>query len=268
MTYAATEQSVDGSQPVELFLFEGTYSTYRMTSHQEDVTSGSQLFIAKAITRNKLNVGTEDNSDNSLEITLPFDDDLVREYAYQSTPPKLVFTLKRAHLFDLNDTVTMWVGNVTNFAVEDNVAKCRVPSLFSYILQGSVPSPRYQSPCNHVLYDSRCGVVATSHQETVTVSEVTGRILSVDTLALGTNEASAGFIFNASGEARMVISNSGLDIVLNYPFSGVAVDDVLTIRKGCDHSRATCLSKFNNVDRFGGFPLIPAINPYLKSSLK
>jgi hypothetical protein len=35
----------------------------------------------------------------------------------------------------------------------------------------------------------------------------------------------------------------------------------LTLYPGCDHLKATCLAKFDNLPNYGGFPYIPARNP-------
>jgi len=39
------------------------------------------------------------------------------------------------------------------------------------------------------------------------------------------------------------------------------------IYPGCDRVRATCESKFDNLDNFGGFPWIPTKNPFGGSSI-
>lgn len=262
MPYQDEETGPASGQPIELYEFTGTYEDYYLTSYAEPVTSGGRVFQPETISRNKLKVATQDEGENALEIVLPFDHPMVATYAYQNAPPTLQCTIYRAHRTDPNDRVTLWSGRVTGFAVEGRTARLRVPSLFSYKLQGNTPTPRFQAPCNHVLYDQRCGVNPALHQHVTTITSVVGTDIAVATLPFATNDAAAGIIFNSAGEARMIVSNLGTALVVSYSFASLQPGDTVTIRKGCDHSFDTCKTKFANGARFGGFPLVPARNPF------
>ena len=263
MSYATIEQSSEEAKPLELYLFSGTYEDFSYTSGPEEITSGGVVYSPIFITRNALKIETGENTDNTLEISLPFDNPMVRSYAYRNAPPDLTLELRRAHEQDVNDTVLMWTGRVTGFSVDGRVAKLKVPSLFSYILKGNTPTPRYQGPCNHVLYDNLCGVDPALNQHISTVVSISSNVIQLDTLPFLQNEAAAGQIFNSSGEQRMVVSNVGTSVTVTYEFANLSIGDTLTIRKGCDHSfEGDCKTKFNNGDRFGGFPLVPGRNPF------
>lgn len=262
MPYQADETGLTSGRPIELYQFVGTYDTWRFTSYSETVTSNGEVYIPETISRNAFKVGTQEERENTLEITLPFDLDIVRNYAYQNAPPSLQLTIYRAHETDLNDRVTLWNGKVTAFTVDGRTAKLRVPSLFSYILEGNTPTPRFQAPCNHILYDERCGVDPSLHQHTTTVSSVVGDVVQVATLPFPT-EVAAGVMIAPSGEQRMIITATGTSITLSYPFSTIENGTSVTIRKGCDHAfSGDCSSRFNNQVRFGGFPLVPPRNPF------
>jgi uncharacterized phage protein (TIGR02218 family) len=132
-------------------------------------------------------------------------------------------------------------------------------------LQGNVPAPRFQAPCNHILYSSRCGVSPASHQETATVTAISGNVITVDALSFADNDCAAGVII-ASGEQRMVVSNAGTSVTFTYPFANLQIGDEVIIRRGCDHAfDGDCKNKFNNGDNFGGFPLVPGKNPFTSS---
>jgi uncharacterized phage protein (TIGR02218 family) len=49
----------------------------------------------------------------------------------------------------------------------------------------------------------------------------------------------------------------------NFPVGG----DVLSLYPGCDHSMATCISKFNNLVNYGGFPYMTQKNPWSNVSI-
>ena len=203
----------------------------------------------------------------ALDIELPFDHELAVAYAFQSAPPSLTVNLYRAHRENPSDVALLWKGRVLSFSVAGRICKMRVPPVFSYLLQGTAPAPRYQAPCNHVLFDARCGVSPTAHQHVATVTAIANNIITLDSLGTITGaELIAGdMIWAAGGENRMMISAAGTDVTVTYPFAGLTVGQSVTIRKGCDHSFATCKSKFANGASYGGCPLVPDRNPFMST---
>ncbi|UXO93751.1 hypothetical protein Pan1_36 [Pseudanabaena phage Pan1] len=265
MPFLDLEQSRSDAQPIELYEFQGSFTTYRLTSYQAQVTAAGGTFVPVAgLERGVLKVGTQEESSLALDITLPYDHPLVAEYAYKTAPPRLELTLYRVHLGDLANAVTMWKGRVTSFSVEGRKAKFRVPSQFAYILQGVTPQPRFQAPCNHLLYDTRCGVNKSANQHTTTVVNIAGNVIQLDSHPYADNECAAGEMSFASGnESRMIISHVGTSFTVSYPFAGLQVGAFVSITRGCDHSFATCKSKFSNGINFGGCPLVPDRNPFI-----
>lgn len=263
MAYQDEETGLTTGRPIELYKFSGTFNNYNLTSYNLPIVSNGTTFTPIAIDRNKLKVATQEQTENALEITMPFDHPLVTEYAYQNAPPNLNFELIRCHETDYNDTITMWAGRVTAFTVEGRLAKLKVPAIMSYALNGNAPTPRYQAPCNHVLYDQRCGVDPALHQHVTTITQVTGNIIRVASYPWLPTDAVAGQMITTPGEQRMIISVVANDITLTYPFANVSVGDSVTLRKGCDHAfEGDCKTKFSNGARFGGFPIVPTRNPF------
>lgn len=263
MAYQDYETSLTRGRPIELYEFIGTFNTYYFTSYAQSIVSGGKTYDPIPIGRNKFRVGTQEQVENALEVSLPFDNQMVTEYAFQNAPPDLGLTLKRAHETDYNDTVTLWSGRVTAFSVEGRKAKLKIPALFSYVLQGNAPTPRFQAPCNHILYDVRCGIDPTLHQHVTTVVSVTGLIVEVASYPWADGVSTAGVMFTAAGEQRMIMNNIATDVTVSYAFSNINVGDAVTIRKGCDHAfDGDCKLKFANGPRFGGFPIVPARNPF------
>lgn len=263
MPFNDYETSDSSSRPIELYEFIGTYNSYFMTSYSEQITSNGQVYIPEAISRGKVQVATQDRSENAIEITIPFNNPMVMEYAYKNTPPNLDVIIRRAHEYDHNDTVIMWNGKVTNFTIEGKKAKLRTPALFSFMLQGNAPNPRYQAPCNHILYDLRCGIDPALHQHNTTVVSVNGVDIVVTDIPFPDGHLNAGVIFSSVGEQRMISSSVGTSLKISFAFSRLNVGDTVTLRKGCDHAfNGDCKNKFNNGARFGGFPIVPKKNPF------
>ena len=265
MTYEADELSSHDGQPIELYHFQGTLEDWYITSGAETITSNGNDYIPlEALERSALKIGTQEDEQLALDISIPFDHPLATAYAYRTSPPSLVLFLYRAHRNDPNDTILMWKGSVLSFSVQGRQCKMRVPAVFAYLLGGITPAPRYQAPCNHVLFDSRCAVSPVAHQIVTTVTDISNNIITVASMgALSSTDIIAGdMVWAAGGENRMMISAIGLDITVTYPFAGLSIGQSITLRRGCDHSFATCKAVFSNGVNFGGHPIVPSKNPF------
>jgi len=265
MTFDNSEKSLYNAEPIELYKFTGSVNTYHLTTYSQTVTSGADDYLPLAgLKRNVLKVGNQEEENLALDITLPYDHPLVQEYAYKTAPPTLNFELIRAHRTDPNDTILMWKGKVLSFSVEGRIARMRVPALFGYLLNGVAPNARYQAPCNHILYDSRCSVNPAPYQHVTTVTGIVDNVITVASLGGFSISDLVGGDMNQAliGENRMIIAGTGLDIMVTYPYASLTVGASITLRAGCDHSFATCKSKFSNGINFGGHPLVPDKNPF------
>ena len=262
MVYDTQERSATSGAPIECYKFIGSYNNYRFTSYQESVTVNGEVYTPLAISRSAVKLTAQDQTQQALEVILPYQNAMVQEYAYQSAPPSLDLELYRVHDTDYTDHVLLWSGKVTSFTVEGCIAKRKIPSVFDYLLQGNVPTPRHQAPCNHVFTDVRCGVPEITVSQNVTVTAIVGNIVTVSGLTFSVGEIKAGYIKTGSSERRMITDLIGTDITVAYPFANLAVNDIVEVVKGCDHSFTTCKNVYSNGVNFGGFPVVPNRNPF------
>lgn len=261
MSYDAIEKSVNPN-PVELYRFVGTDVTYLMTSSQTNITVESETYVATTISRDAVKVGTHENDDVQLTVSVPVNHPMVSEYMFNVGPPDLELHLYRIHRSDLTDKVTYWTGEVTSFSVEGRTAKLLVPSMFSYFLNGLLPAPRYQGPCNHVLFDEFCKLSRVGNEHEATITAINGLNITLSSSIFDTNKCKAGeMILHGRGQRRMIISNTGNVFRISYPFMTPKVGDIVTVTIGCDHSFTTCKELLNGVN-YGGFPFVPNRNPY------
>lgn len=265
MSFSDTEKSISDSEPIELYKFIGTNQTWLVTSYSRPVTIGIETYTPlEGLKRSTLKNGTQEEEGTAIDITIPYDHPIASIYAFNTAPPKLSVIVYRTHRSAISDAALSWTGKVLSFSVEGRECKLRVPSLFSYLLAGTVPGPRYQAPCNHQLYDSRCQVDPSLHSETTTIADINENQITLSSTLLTDNVCVAGdMTWSAGSEARMIIEHSGTSFTVSYPFSNLQVGDTVTIRKGCDHSFETCKSKFDNGINFGGCPLVPGKNPFI-----
>lgn len=266
MGYAADEVSVRGGKPNELYKFEGTYSTYCYTSGPQQIRypdeEGGDIYIPIAIQRSAIQAGTQEDDKLDMTITIAVTHQLVTDYGFQDTPPSLQLTVFRYHTID--DVIPYWYGPVDNIKVTGGKASIRSYSKLGAALAQAFPNVYYQSPCNHTLYDSRCGVNYGDHSAEFEVEDVNGRAIlltsmdpDLDTQLVG------GEVVLASGERRMISQQLGPLVTVNFPFYGLQVGDTITLAKGCNLAyRGDCKTKFANQLHFGGFPFIPTDNPF------
>lgn len=263
MAFNDLETGFATARPVELFKFTGSYNTYRMTSYVDNVTNSEGTYTATVMRRSKIQEASQEETGISMDIELPYSHPMVTEYAFQDSPPSLIMEFWRAHPENYNDKILMWKGNVLSWSIERRVAKIKVPSVFSYKLSGQCPPPKYQGPCNHVLYDERCAVDPTSFTHSTTVLLITENIIVLNSNPFADDACNAGeMIYAVGGERRMVIDNVGTSFTVSSPFAGLEVGATVSIRQGCDHRFTTCRDKFSNGINFGGFPLVPTNNPF------
>lgn len=119
--------------------------------------------------------------------------------------------------------------------------------------------------CIYDLGDSNCTVDLAPLTNTGTVATVTNRqSITVSGLSDADDYYNHGLLTWTSGlnvkfpmeVKRWVLSSGAVELFLPEPFN-IVVGDTFEVYPGCDKNRPTCVTKFNNVVNFGGFPDMP-----------
>ena len=263
MSFDESERSVDSSAPIECYKFIGSFKTYRYTSSDVNELVAGETYLPLAVSRSQLKSATHEDSDISLDLQFPCDTDVIVDYAFAQVPPRLDLVVFRQQ--PDGEFATIWQGVIRGFDISDRVAKIKVPSIFSLALEGDMPGPRYQVPCNHVLYSPLCGASRAANSFLSNVQSVNATSISLTSIPTGTNDLRAGEIINLrNGERRLVFTNSGAGLTIGYPFADLLPGDEVELVRGCDHRgrNGDCLNKFDNYINFGGFEDIPSDNPF------
>lgn len=160
----------------------------------------------------------------------------------------------RVNVEDTADYTLEFKGKVGEFVYDDFQFKAEVRSLTFAInrAKGRV----YSRNCPYVLGGNLCGVDTTLHEETATVTEVSGLTLTLDSSYTEDNY-SFGKVTSSEGVSQDIRKSLGSTITL-WDSPVFEVGDVVTLTRGCDKTRQTCKSVFNNVINYGGFDLIPS----------
>ncbi|MHB8885802.1 MAG: DUF2163 domain-containing protein [Methylovirgula sp.] len=128
------------------------------------------------------------------------------------------------------------------------------------LLDMNMPRNLYAPACVHVLYDSGCGLVKNAFGTSDAV-EAGSTNVTINWSGASSAYTQGSIIFSSginAGKTATIKQATAGALTLAYPLvNGAATGDAFTVYQGCDHTMATCQSKFNNLTNFRGFPFIP-----------
>lgn len=270
MTFDANETSREGGAPIEIYEIRFGSDTFRYTSAEDTVTVSANDYLPIFIRRTSI-LGGPENRTQTIELEMQANNDFTSKYIGIQPSNKATVTISRLHRFDTPTPQVRQIfkGQVKAVAFFDNGFKAKVSLMpLSGLLARTIPLFTYQSPCNHVLYDQRCQVLEGSFKFSGTVASVSSDGLTLTVTGLdaskGVGWATGGVVkIQSTSDPRQIIAHTATDQVKIYtPFrtsvTGVTVD----VFAGCDHSIATCKTKFDNVINFGGHAFVPSRNPF------
>lgn len=167
----------------------------------------------------------------------------------------------------------VWKGRLASIMPGMKDVTLKLESIFTSLRRPGLRA-RYQRSCRHALYGRGCKLDAENFDSVATVTAADDKTLTVTEAAAQPDGYFVGGMFRApDGTLSYIVNHAGSSIVLQrlsysiveaiengFPFVG-------TLYPGCDHSRATCNSKFDNILNYGGFDFIPIRNPMDGSSI-
>lgn len=129
------------------------------------------------------------------------------------------------------------------------------------LLDQDMPRNVYQPTCLHTLYDAGCTLNKASFGAAGTVG-AGSTFSTINWSGAGANFAQGTIAFtsgvNSGVTATVGSALAGVALYLIYPLQNApAAGDSFTVYFGCDHTEATCTSKFNNLANFRAFPFVP-----------
>lgn len=281
-TFLELETSREESRPVDLYRFDYGPEIFRFCNTEDPVTFGGATYTPLEIRRGSPTVNPREQRSQKIVLEAPSGERPFADFASIQPARKLEVTITRIQLdetqFGLGSPqpsplypspelpiiphvgFIIFDGYITSVAFEGRTCKidCN-PDTEQF--NREVPRYKYQSLCNHVLYDSQCAVDRNLFKQSGLVNGVDGNTISVG--GFTGSAYTGGYVQNASGtDFRMIIQHSADVFTLLLPFATDPLGSTVTAFQGCDHSVATCKAKFNNVVNFGGFPFIPTKNPF------
>jgi uncharacterized phage protein (TIGR02218 family) len=156
--------------------------------------------------------------------------------------------------------VTVFDGIIAEVQPGSALVQVQVKSLLTKA-EASLPFRVVQPSCPWQVYDANCGISSASFTDSRTAAS--GSTAGVIILSSTSTRAVPGsWVTFTSGslvnQTRLIRTVAGVTATLDMSFATApAVGDPLTVKRGCDKSRATCTGTFNNYVNNGGLPWAP-----------
>jgi uncharacterized phage protein (TIGR02218 family) len=266
MTYSGNETSTEGGRPVEIYVFTTGGTIQRYTSAEDEVTVGVNTYEPVAIRRSDTADGPEER-EHDFTFELPSSDEVAQLFAGVLTGDRTRVTVSRYHRGDTPtpEVVVIFDGYVQSARFTDDLAVCRITARSVISSLGrQAPARTFQAMCNHVLYTCRVDDTDSSFRASaVSATSQVGSLLTVSGLgAFAAGWFTGGYVEEiGTGIRRLILNDDGAGgLTLLVPFA--VAPTTVNVFAGCDHTGATCQSKFDNLINFGGFPFVPTKNPF------
>lgn len=265
--------------PIELYRFQMGSQVWTFTSAETGVSYGGEWYGPVSIGRGGFeskNELSKSNLEIRLDILNPLSRLLMKSFTEQ------VMSLSLYNQSDLGTNV-VWKGRLASFKPTSTHLAMSFESVFTSLRRPGLRA-RFQRSCRHALYGRGCKLDPESFAVPGLVTAVAGAVLTVPEAAAQPDGFYIGGMVRApDGILSFIVGHVGSSLTLIRPSNSIqkAFDSGgygnnygfayggtnVTIYPGCDHSRATCLEKFNNLPNYGGFDWIPAKNPMGGSSI-
>lgn len=253
--------------PVELYRFTlgGTAWGFVATCTDSYVHDGT-TFVPEYLVRTRMHYSS-DFARDVLTVTVPADNEVAQIF-FTGTPE---YQMRLAVLrggWHNGGFSQIWSGTVNGaaFTFSSDTYTCDLTcETLAARMERQGLARCYQLTCPHTLYGPRCR----ADQGRMAAPETVKSQPSAIDIELSQTYADGWFsgghlVRNADGKRRYIVSGTGSLIRMERGLS-FNPGDSLTLYPGCDKSRTTCAEKFGNGLNFGGFPWLPAENPFTSS---
>jgi uncharacterized phage protein (TIGR02218 family) len=233
---------------------------FGFTDHDEQVICDGTTFIATTgILTTQISRALGLSVDN-LEVTGAIDDEIITvadiESGLYDGAAVDIYIVNWSAPDQFSHEATGTLGNLTQV---DSGFQTEFRSL-SHVLNQKTGRV-YQSACDAVLGDARCGVNLTSpaYRTVTTIEAVNGQTVTVgDLSAFGDEWFTLGTLVDAAGGSHQIMTQRGSAITLWLESAiPLAVGSSVTLIAGCKQDSTTCRVKFANITNFQGFPFMP-----------
>lgn len=273
-TYGDRELSVNASEPIELYRFirdngEDTESWFYVNADQNVSWNGDVYSACPGLHRSNIQQSGE-NTTMTVTIDVPRTACVTDELRGTLAPSPIELSIIRIQrgLADI-ENATIFNGEVSSSNFHDSVCTITGTSEESAWSDG-LTRVYCQRTCPHMLYDGFCGADPAPVTFNVQVTDISDDLLTItiveldsptDHLGSDSQFYARGFV-TRDGRAVFVAGQASNVLTLRTPLVDGAVNDIFPATAGCNRLQSDCDTVHDNLDRFGGFPLIPVISPW------
>ena len=264
-SYDAEESSVENSQPYEIYRFLLGSEEFLYTSAEDDVDVDGNTYTATQIRRGAILQGKSERT-KTLDVEIIAANPLAQRYIGPPPGFRAALTISRVQRDDVSASPALiYSGTVKAvvFPKDGQFAKMQVQTVEASTSR-AIPRYTYMGMCNHLLYDTPCGVLQSSFTHSGTVTLVNGNEITVSGLNASGLDVVGGFTDNSTNtEKRQVLAQSGDVITVLLPFETDPTGTVISVFAGCNRVlKEDCALVFSNEINFGGFAFVPNRNPF------
>ena len=264
-TFAEIEVSEYEGEPSELYEFIRGLESWRFTSADEDKTINGSTYSSIPMQRNSIEQ-SQSVSRSPLTLNMTKDNNLVTQYIEAPPAGIINLTIRKLHEDQTDSPIIIWIGRVINVRFTDKFSEVRCEPLITSLNRQTLRR-LYQAQCPHVLYGPQCALDANSFKVDTTIDSI-NPVNNLEITAAALNQVdvdwwAGGYIdfTNSAGntERRFITTSTATPTVITISLGSADLvpGKAFTAFFGCDHSTAICLSKFNNIDNYGGYPFMP-----------
>jgi len=259
MTIWADEISVAASQPIELIDMVCGLVHWRQCSGPVSTDYGGYTYTAiEGLTLGEI----EDDTSflrQCLEITTDWSNPFVRQYP--GTPPEGLVTIT-VYRLQGDESSTWWSGYVAAVRRQaDRSATIKCTASRAELGTGAM-CLRVSRQCQVPVYSELCAVTQSAYEVVGVVDSVDGDTITSSTFADYEDDYFTGGPIDLGGYQRMIVSHTGITAILSTPVPGLAVLMPWTAAPGCDHTIATCVTRFANWANYRGFTNLAEQSPF------
>lgn len=285
MTYPAIESSRQSGRPVFLYRMVQGSLVWLFTTAARVIEFGGEDYKPSSVSSTELKQSSEMAKDG-IRLTFPRTDEFASQFLGYSPDLVTTVTVFRLHTSDPDsEAIVYWKGRVASSKAAGARIELECESIFTSLRRPGLRA-RYQRSCRHALYGRGCRLDPEAFAVPGTLTAISANAVTVTVPEAATYEDGwffGGMLRASDGALRLIVGHSGSTITLSRPLARLAQDlalagygndygnqygsPVCKLYPGCDHSTATCLGKFDNLDNHGGFPFIPLKNPFGGSSI-
>lgn len=274
MSYSVIDASSQDGAPVYKFLIVQDGTEYRYTTASYFISDSVGTWEPVALRASSV-TQTSELAKNGVKIELPRTNAVAQLFLGKVPESVTSVTIYRGHQpTDLDEFQVWWRGRVAAVSVAGDTVTLECEDIFTSMRRPGLRA-RYQKSCRHPLYSAGCGVDPEAYAVGATIIAQDG----FDVVIEGSGDSNfdsnwindndgyyvGGIVKLADGTRRYVAAQNGTTLTLLSPFDTIDVDSVgvdVTLYPGCLHTTTDCLSKFDNLVNYGGFPYIPGKNPF------